>query len=101
MLELMFLYRLCKWIGNLAREKGQNAIRYQSMLILYWFGGELGTALITGTFLALLFGEEIPYLFVYLLSFIAGGLGARYVFEIVDKLPDLNTTEVLASDANA
>ena len=101
MLELMLLYRLCGWIGNVAREKGQSAISYQRMLILYWIGGELGTALVVSVLFTLLFGEEFPYIFVYMLAYIGGALGAGYVFKIVSKLPDLNTTEVLASDVNA
>ena len=100
MLELMLLYRLCAWIGNVAREKGQSAISYQRMLILYWIGGELGTALVTSVLFTLLFGEDFPYIFVYMFAYIGGGLGAGFVFKIVAKLPDLNTTKVLASDAN-
>jgi len=101
MLELMLLYRLCGWIGNVAREKGQSAIRYQRMLILYWIGGELGTVLVSSGLFILLFGKDFPYIFVYILAFIGGGIGAGTVFKIVAKLPDLNTTKVLASEANS
>lgn len=100
MLELVLLYRLCIWIGSRAREKGQSAIRYQCMLILYWIGGEFGTALVTSTLFALLYEEEIPYLFVYMVAYIGGSIGASFVFKIVAKLPDLNITEVRASEAN-
>jgi glycerol uptake facilitator-like aquaporin len=71
------------------------------MLILYWIGGEFGTALVASTLFAFLYGEEIPYLFIYLVAYIGGSIGASLVFKIVAKLPDLNTTEVRASDANA
>ena len=101
MLELMLLYRLCGWIGNVAREKGQSAISYQLMLILYWIGGELVTSLVVSVVFTLLFGHDFSYLFVYILAYIGGALGAGYVFKIVSKLPDLKTTEVFASDVNA
>lgn len=101
MLEFMLLYRLCGWIGHLAREKGQSAISYQRMLILYCIGGELVTVLVTSVLFTLLFGEDFSYIFVYVLTYIGGGLGAGAVFKIVAKLPDLKTTKVLASEANA
>ncbi len=100
MLEIMLLYRLCGWIGNAAREKGQSAISYQLMLIVFWIGGEFGTVLVAGVFFGIL-GEELPFLLVYMLAFIGGGIGAWFVFKIVAKLPDLSAAEVSVSEPNA
>jgi hypothetical protein len=89
MLEILILYRLCKRIGEVARGKGRRAIGYQLMLILFWFGGEVCSALSAGVVLALLYGEKFQEyaLLGYIAAFVGAGLGAWLAFQIVAGLP--------------
>ena len=96
MLELIILARLCTRIGEAARNKGRRAIGYQSLLILFWFGGEVGTAITAGVILALLGDEESEkYVFftVYIAAILGAALGAWLVFRIVGSLPEPEADE--------
>jgi hypothetical protein len=89
MLEILILIKLCRQIGEMARKKARRAWGYQLMLVLFWFGGEIGGAFFAGLVL-LLCGEEIEdYLILVYLSAIAGAaLGAWTAFVIVKILPE-------------
>ncbi|QEL18857.1 hypothetical protein [Limnoglobus roseus] len=92
MIELLLLYRLCKRIGQIAREKGRRAVGYQFMTIAFWFGGELLTAFVLAALLFVRGGEEMLHeyeLLVYVAALLGAGLGAWTAFEIAKRLPHL------------
>lgn len=78
MLEILILYKLCKRIGAAARDKGHRSIGYQLLLVLFWFGGEIGAAIACAILLFVLYGEhaEAYVLFAYLAGF-SGAASAR------------------------
>ncbi|MEZ6142104.1 MAG: hypothetical protein R3B84_16185 [Zavarzinella sp.] len=103
MLEIIILYKLCMRIGDAARGKGRQAIGYQLMLILFWLGGELGTAFFAILALPLLFGEEYEqYIFVgYIAAILGAAFGAWLAFRIVAGLPENRSLEVPESEAES
>lgn len=90
MLEFAILYRLCGRIGGAAREKGRRAVGYQLMLVLFWFGGEVGVAFLACLAIAIFTGEDPDgYLLPLCAAGLAGGAAAAWVaFRIVKDLPD-------------
>jgi hypothetical protein len=81
---------LCKRIGAAAREKGHRPVGYQLLLVGFWFGGEIGSALMAGVLIALAFGEKAEEFFfvAYLAALLGAAVGAWAVFRIVSGLPD-------------
>jgi hypothetical protein len=88
--EILILISLCRRIGERAREKGRTAGKYQFMLVLFWFGGEIGGALLTAVGLAVfLGGEPDGFVCIAYIAAIAGAiLGAVLAFRIVAGLPE-------------
>jgi uncharacterized YccA/Bax inhibitor family protein len=98
MLEILLLINLCRRIGEAARAKGRAAGGYQLMLVAFWFGGEVGTALAGGIVMALLFGEQEEggvFCFLYILAIVGAALGAVIAFQIVANLPDAGAPDDL------
>jgi hypothetical protein len=96
MIEIIILFKLCGRIGEAARDKGRRAIGYQLMLLLFWFGGEVVTALLAGMAIAALCGEEFKkyLLFVYIAAVAGAALGAWIAFRIVAGLPERISDEL-------
>jgi hypothetical protein len=90
MIEILILINLCKKIGANARAKGHKGGYYQLLLVLFWFGAEIGAAFAIAFGLALA-GEDPEHLGILIwLGAIAGAaLGAWGAFKIVKSLPDL------------
>ena len=65
------------------------------MLIGFWFGGEILTAIWAGVMLALFFGEEFePYVpLAYVAAIVGAALGAWLAFVIVKNLSDQSDSE--------
>jgi Na+/alanine symporter len=90
MLEILILISLCRQIGERAREKGKTAGIYQFMLVIFWFGGEIGAALLTGIILAIAYGSDFQnfFCFSYIAAFVGAAFSAWVAFQIVKSLPD-------------
>jgi hypothetical protein len=90
MLEVIILFRLCRRIGRAARAKGRGATRFQVLLLLLWFGGEIGAGLAFAA--ALTWGFRVDpdeyILFFYLAALIGAAAGAWLAFRIVGRLPE-------------
>ena len=96
MLEILILWRLCQRIGAIARSKGRIAGGYQVMLVLFWFSGEIGCAILAAMALVLLHGdlEEDQFMIVgYFAGLIGAILAACLAFLIVKSLPEPDADE--------
>jgi hypothetical protein len=90
MIELLILINLCRKIGVKAKAKGHKGGYYKLLLVLFWFGAEIGSGFAIALCLSIA-GEDAEQLFFLIwLGGIAGAaLGAWGAFKIVDSLPDL------------
>lgn len=91
MLEILLLVALCRKIGEAARAKGRSAGGYQLMLVAFWFGGEIGVALLGAVVSYLVLGpqdEDGLLCFMYVLALVGAAVGALLAFQIVARLPD-------------
>ena len=93
MFEIVLLSKFCKRLGAEVRAKGRHALKYQLLLILFWFLGEFVSGFLFLFVLRVLFEEELrQYLpLMYLAALLGGGLGAWLVFRNVAKLPDIRS----------
>jgi hypothetical protein len=91
MIEILILISLCRKLGEKARAKGHKAGWYQFLLVMFWFGGEVGTALAIGIVMAIL-GEDPDQLalLLYVGAIAGAAFGAWGAFKIVGSLPDLS-----------
>jgi uncharacterized membrane protein YsdA (DUF1294 family) len=89
MLEVIVLFVLCRRIGHAARRKRRRAIRYQLLLLLLWFGGEIGAAFEL-LIVAWLFNADFEdhLLTFYILALAGAVCGAWLAFRTVAKLPE-------------
>jgi membrane protein DedA with SNARE-associated domain len=87
MLEIIILFRLATRVGAIVREKGHSAFWFQFLLVVLWFGGELGGAVV-GTLIGMILenGSEAPFLFVYLFALLGAVLGAVITFQIAKRM---------------
>jgi MFS family permease len=94
MIEIIVLINLAKKIGAIVEEKGRNKGRYQLMLVLFWFGGEIFGGLI-GAILAeiALENEGSGQLLAYLFAIICAVLGAVTAFLIAKNLEPISVPE--------
>ncbi len=90
MIELLLLYKFGKSIGAAARAKGHRGGWYQFLLVAFWFGAEIGTAIVFG--MALLIagvrGDQLGPI-MYLGAIVGALFGCWAAFKIVKSLPDL------------
>ena len=95
MIEILILFSLCKQIGQKARDKGRKATGYQFMLVMFWFGGEIVTALIAGIILGVMYGDQAEsyMLIAYAAAIVGAALGALVAFQIVAMLPEAGYEE--------
>ena len=96
MIEILVLIRLCKRIGRAARAKGRRAGGYQLLLVLFWFGAELGGGLLCGSWLVAVYGHDADEYMViaYLAAVVGAAVGAWLAFRIVASLPDPRPDDV-------
>lgn len=101
MLEILILSQLCRRIGQSARSKGRGAIGYQLMLIMFWFGGEMGTALLAGIVLAVVYGDQFEnyLLLAYFAAIVGAVVGAWLAFRIVAGLSETDTSDRAEKDS--
>jgi hypothetical protein len=91
MLDLLILIGLGRNLGAKARAKGHKAGYYQFLLVLFWFGAEIGAGAAIMLYLAMAGEDPEEYLFLIWVGAIAGAaLGAWGAFKIVSSLPDLS-----------
>jgi hypothetical protein len=99
-LEIIVLFKLCQRIGRAARAKGRRAGGYQLLLVIFWFGAELGGGLLSVAWLVAVNGNNAgEYLFLaYLAAFAGAAVGAWLAFRIVASLPDPQLVEPEIAD---
>jgi hypothetical protein len=90
MIEILILISMCRRIGERAREKGRTAGKYQFMLVLFWFGGEIGGAFLTSLILTVVYGEDFEkFMFIAYIAAIVGAIFAAWLaFRIVASIPE-------------
>jgi len=82
MLEVLFLWFLTRQIRKIVEPKGRKPFGYQTMLVAFWFGGE-----IVGAFIGfLLFSEADLQCLVYIPALLGAALGAGVAFLIASSL---------------
>jgi hypothetical protein len=93
MLEIILLVTMCRRLGEKSRAKGHAAGKYQFLLVLFWFGGEIGGAMVAA-FLSVVFGVFVDFqgepnlAVVYGAGIVGAAFGAWGAFKIVNSLPD-------------
>ncbi len=90
MLEILFLFFFARKIGEIVRLKGYEALGYQVMAIVLWFGGEFAGACLGFA----LFGfDESAQCIAYIVALIGAAIGAGVAYLVVNnlepKIPDL------------
>jgi hypothetical protein len=60
MLEIILLVTMCRRLGEKARAKRHTAGKYQFLLVLFWFGGEIGGGMVAA-FLSVIFGVFVDF----------------------------------------
>jgi hypothetical protein len=102
MLELFILYTLSTRMGVAVAAKGRPPLRYQLLLILFWFGGQLAGAILAVMTLTALDFEEFDLLFIaYIAALFGAAMGAWLVFQLVARLPDPETRDWAHLEADA
>src|SRR4051812_13094537 len=92
MLEILFLYFLCKKMGSVLRDKGWNTTVWMQLLVIVaWFGSMFFAGIAYGIYLAMTgnaAAAQNPNLVVlYPLCFLGGGVGVGLVFALVSFFP--------------
>jgi hypothetical protein len=89
-LEILILYKLCKNIGQILEAKGRPKFPFQLLVVVAWFGGEVGGGILGAIVESLaLEGQEPTMLFAYIFALIGAALGAFIVFRIAKSLPSI------------
>ncbi|MEZ6102851.1 MAG: hypothetical protein R3E01_28240 [Pirellulaceae bacterium] len=87
MLEIIFIWMLCKSMGKLLRRKGRNPLFFQIMVVLAWFMGEFGGAIVAAVVIAIQNGGVEGEIGVaHYLSAIAAALAAVGVVFLIARL---------------
>lgn len=90
MLEILLLFKLCKHIGLLAKEKGLKPIKYQLLLIVLWIGVECVVGTSGYLTLFFLYGEEQAealYFAFYFIALVGSVISVWLLFNYVKSLP--------------
>jgi hypothetical protein len=82
MCEIVIIYRLCKQLAGMCKDRGRGAAGYVLLLILFWFGGE-----ISGAIAGVVVTEGKGGMVVYVFALVGAAIGAAIVFAIVNSLP--------------
>lgn len=106
MLEILFLYFLCKKMGTTLRDKGwSTTVWMQLAVVVAWFGSMFVAGFVYGIYLVMTQGPaaaDHPNMMVmYPLCFAAGGAGVGLLFAIVSFFPshELPQTWTITADA--
>ncbi|MHB1571842.1 MAG: hypothetical protein ACYC0H_21920 [Solirubrobacteraceae bacterium] len=101
MLEIIILVTLAKKIGAIVEAKGRKKGRYQFMLVVFWFGGEIFGAIVGAIISEIALENEGPgQLLAYAFAILCAILGVVIAFLIAKNLEPLNAPE-LAFDVPA
>jgi hypothetical protein len=78
MLDILALWLLAKWIGNIVAEKGHKSGWYKVLTVVLWFGGEIVGA-IFGTVLTGASESAQCDIYLFALAGAAAGAGIAYL----------------------
>jgi hypothetical protein len=99
MLEIILLIILGKRIGNIVAEKGHRRFPMQLLLVVLWFAGEVGGAIVGGVVETVAAGGQEPSFLFALLCAIAGAiLGAFTAFTIARRMGPVAGPELYAEE---
>jgi hypothetical protein len=87
MVEIIVIWRLTVYIGNIAKQKGVKKIGYQVMAVLLWICGEL----VGGMLGTIIFGAESSFWLRYVIALIGAVGGAGIAFLIMRFIPNQET----------
>lgn len=83
MLEIIFLFLLCRDIGRVARKHDRKPIAFQILLVVLWFGGELLGGFLAALAMVMITGRyEGVGLLDYVIALACGALGAFIAFRL-------------------
>lgn len=86
MLEYLAVFYLARRIGDMVEHKGHKRRRYELLVGLCWFGGELA-GVVVGLYLGMASGWSDSGLFILLVAAYGGAaLGAAIAYRIADGL---------------
>jgi hypothetical protein len=86
MLEYFAIWYLARRIGDMVQRKGHKRRRYEFLVVLLWFGGELA-GVVVGLYLGMASGWSDSGLFILLVAAYGGAaLGAAIAYRIADGL---------------
>src|SRR5262245_43676532 len=91
-MEIIILWRMWHRIGHKAQLKGASPLKYQLLLILFWFGGEFMGGILAAFVTVFLYGgiPEGGYslILAYIFAIALAVLGVWFVFNTVENLPE-------------
>jgi hypothetical protein len=90
MLEIFFIVFLCKQMGAILRAKDRKPGLFQFLVVLLWFGGEIGGAIVfsVGTQLA---RADVPGAVTYLVAILTAVAAVGGLFLYARSLPVKST----------
>ena len=86
MLEIILLVALGNKIAAKAREKGRSGGLFVVLLLVLWFGCEIGAMIVA---MAVLGDGDDAFLMAYVAALVGAALGAVIAFAIVGSLPPI------------
>jgi hypothetical protein len=96
MLDIIVLLILRQSLSGMARRRGLNATGYTWMLVLLWFGGQIGGFLIgLGLAAAIARGDAPNLMVAYGVGLAGAAFGALLTFGIVAAKPSIEAPEEL------
>lgn len=106
MIEILFLYFLCKKMGTVLRDKGWSTTFWmQLVVVVAWFGSMLVAGFVYTLYLLMTKGhaaaEHPDLLVLYPVAFFGAGAGVSLLFAIVSFFPshDLSPTWTITAGA--
>lgn len=86
MIEIFGIYLFCKRLGQRLRNRGVSPVRWQLLLILFWFVGEFSGSII-GALFAIAGGNRDSYMGAAYLGALLGALaGAGMAYQMADRI---------------
>lgn len=106
MIEILFLYFLCKKMGTVLRDKGWNTTFWMQLaVVVAWFGSMVAAGFVYTLYLLMTKGqaaaEHPDMLVLYPMAFLGAGVGVGLLFTIVSFFPsdDLSPTWTITAGA--
>ncbi|MCP5099062.1 MAG: hypothetical protein GY943_26210 [Chloroflexi bacterium] len=82
MIEIIYLYFFVRKIGAVVESKGRRSFWYKVMAVVFWFGGEFISAIVSITF----FGDIYDKRTIYLIAIVGAAVGSGIALLIVNNL---------------